>query len=91
MPKPGERVSYRPMPKDFVDVYVRLGINGAKAHFRAHFRSVDRWIEQCGGDELRRQRCAYLVANGRAKSVIKVWHRKRLAKVHAERYGDLRD
>lgn len=48
---------YRPAPADFPEVYLRLGQNKAiEEHYHTNWRCIIRWIEECGGDELRAQR-----------------------------------
>lgn len=49
---------YRPAPADFREVYVRMGWDGIEDHYRANYRCIARWIEECGGDELRAARSA---------------------------------
>ncbi|MBM3335389.1 hypothetical protein FJY63_12070 [Candidatus Sumerlaeota bacterium] len=48
---------YRPAPADFRDVYLRLGQDRAiEEHYRTNWRCIVRWIEECGGDDLRAER-----------------------------------
>ena len=48
---------YRAAPADFREVYLRLGQDKAiEEHFRTNWRCIIRWIEECGGDELRAAR-----------------------------------
>jgi hypothetical protein len=50
---------YRAAPADFREVYLRLGQDKAiEEHFRTNWRCITRWIEECGGDELREARAA---------------------------------
>jgi hypothetical protein len=50
---------YRHAPADFVQVYLQLGQDKAiEEHFRTNWRCITRWIEECGGDDLRAQRAA---------------------------------
>jgi hypothetical protein len=47
------------MPKDFAEVFVRLGWGRAiTEHYACNDRCITRWIEKCGGDELRAKRSA---------------------------------
>jgi len=69
MPKPGERRPFRPQPKDFVDVYLREGLNGCCLFFCAHKRNVQAWIEANGGMELVDRRLRYLASEGRRATV----------------------
>jgi hypothetical protein len=85
MPKLGERVAYRPIPADFEERFVKLGLNGARGYYHARFSTVTRWVEQCGGDALREKRYAYLQEHGRAKTGRKVWHRHQMRQDWLER------
>lgn len=50
---------YRPMPRDFREVYLRLGWDKAiEEHYRTNYRCIARWIEEAGGDTLRAARSA---------------------------------
>jgi hypothetical protein len=49
---------YRPAPKDFRDIYLRLGWDGIEEHYGTNSRCIARWIEECGGEELRQARAA---------------------------------
>lgn len=84
MPKLGERVPYRPIPNDFAEVYIRLGVSGSKNHYRAHIRTVLRWIDAQGGDELRRKRLVHLERSGRKSSAHRVMSLTRVKKRKAE-------
>ena len=49
---------YRPCPSDFREVFLQLGQSKAiEEHYRTNWRVVIRWINECGGDELRAERC----------------------------------
>ncbi len=54
---------YRPAPHDFAETFVRMGWGREiEEHYRANYRCIARWVEQCGGEELRRARaehCGY--------------------------------
>ncbi len=56
-PDTGMTRPYRPPPADFRETYLRIGW-GAEDHYSANYRCVARWIEECGGDELRKARAA---------------------------------
>lgn len=43
---------YRPKPKDFRDVYIRIGWDGIEDHFNTNWRVIRRWIELEGRDGL---------------------------------------
>ncbi len=48
---------YRPCPPDFREVFLRLGqTKEIEEHYRTNWRLIIRWIEENGGDELRRER-----------------------------------
>lgn len=68
----GERCPYRPQPHDFVEVYVREGFNGACAHYQAHKRNVQQWVDANGGWELVDRRLRHLSSMGRRATVNRV-------------------
>lgn len=48
---------YRPCPPDFGDRYLELGWSKELVeHYRTNWRCIARWIEESGGEELRRAR-----------------------------------
>ncbi|WP_298196594.1 hypothetical protein [Novosphingobium sp.] len=50
---------YRPCPTDFRETYLRLGQDKAiEEHYRTNWRCIARWIDECGGEELRAERRA---------------------------------
>ncbi len=49
---------YRPCPRDFRETYLRMGWDGIVDHYRTNWRVIRRWIEECGGEELRAARAA---------------------------------
>jgi hypothetical protein len=53
---------FRPVPRNFREVYLRngwIGLEGSiEEIFGANYRCIARWIEECGGDELRAARSA---------------------------------
>lgn len=55
-PLKGKTKPFRPVPSDFRESYIRLGWQGVTTRYRVHARCIARWIEQCGGDDLRRER-----------------------------------
>lgn len=55
-PAIGATKPVRPPPPDFRAVYVQLGWGGVAAHYRTSKHCVARWIEECGGDDLRQER-----------------------------------
>lgn len=50
---------YRQLPDDFREKFVELGWAGIAAHYRAHDRTIARWIEEAGGEELRAERSTF--------------------------------
>ena len=49
---------YRPCPRDFRAVFLEIGWDGIEDHYRTNWRIIRRWIEECGGEELRAARRA---------------------------------
>lgn len=49
---------YRPAPADFRETYLRMGWDGITDHYRTNWRCIARWIEECGGEELRLARAS---------------------------------
>ncbi len=50
---------YRPCPPNFREVFLRVGWGKAiHEELHANYRCVARWIEESGGEELRRERAA---------------------------------
>lgn len=57
--KSGTCRRYRPMPRDFEEVFIRIGWGKAiTEHYACNDRCITRWIDECGGDELRAKRSA---------------------------------
>lgn len=55
----GTRLPLRPCPRDFRETFLRLGWDRAiEEHYRTNWRCIARWIEECGGEELRAARAA---------------------------------
>ena len=46
----------RPRPDDFWSTYVDIGKPGCEAYYRAHWKTVDRWVDEVGKAELRAAR-----------------------------------
>jgi hypothetical protein len=67
VPVRGKRASYRPVPHDFPEMFVKLGWAGIERHFHCHTRSVTRWLAVCGREELVARRAAF-VKERRAKA-----------------------
>ena len=50
---------YRPAPPDFREVYLQIGWDRKiEEHYRAGWQTIRRWIDECGGEELREARAA---------------------------------
>ena len=65
LPDGGKR-PYRPMPKDFRERFLEMGQSKElEEHYHTNWRVIRRWIEEAGGDELRRAR--YAVSGGFAR------------------------
>jgi hypothetical protein len=56
----------RPLPTDFVEVFLEIGWDGIQYHYRTHNSTIARWINEAGGEALR-QRRAEIVRLRRAK------------------------
>lgn len=56
----GERRPFRPIPADFVERWPELGWDGAKAEWRVHARSIERWLDESGRDRMVLRRKRYL-------------------------------
>ena len=53
---PGFVRPYRACPTDFRERFLEMGWDGIAEHYRASWRCVLRWIEECGGETLRAER-----------------------------------
>lgn len=60
MPRQGQIKMYRPVPNGFPDAFVRLGWRGIEEHYHAHARSIKRWLEICGREQLIALRAEYV-------------------------------
>jgi hypothetical protein len=58
----------RPCPHDFRETYICMGWDGITDHYNTNWRCIRRWIIECGGEALKRDRAAYVKAHG-AKSL----------------------
>lgn len=48
---------YRPCPADFRERFLDMGQSKEiEEHYRTNWRCIARWIEECGGDDLRAER-----------------------------------
>lgn len=61
----------RPKPDDFRARYVELGKVGVGEYFGAHWKTVDRWVEEEGKDGLRAERAEW-VAEQRPRKPARV-------------------
>ena len=57
----------RPRPDDFWTTYVDIGKPGCEAYYRAHWKTVDRWVEECGKVRLRAARAEEVARRRQAK------------------------
>jgi hypothetical protein len=57
---------YRPCPADFREKYIELGWHYVDAHYHANWRTIARWIDETGRQELKVARAAYVKAHGPA-------------------------
>jgi hypothetical protein len=55
---------YRPCPPDFRERYIEMGWHVVDEHYRAHWRTIARWIDETGRQELKEARTAYVQARG---------------------------
>lgn len=65
---------YRPCPRDFREVYLEMGWDGIEDHYHASWRCIRRWIDECGGEELREAR--RLVSGGTARPKLRSINRQ---------------
>jgi hypothetical protein len=43
MPRKGQTMLYRPVPKDFPETFVEVGWRGIEKEYRAHAKTIKRW------------------------------------------------
>ena len=55
---------YRPCPPDFRERYIEMGWHYVDAHYGANWRTVARWIDETGRQELKEARAAYVRQHG---------------------------
>ncbi len=60
MPVAGTKAAYRPMPRDFVETFIRVGWGGIEAECRAHKLTIVRWINEAGRQQLVEARAEYV-------------------------------
>jgi hypothetical protein len=72
MPAPGETTLYRPVPRDFEETFVRIGWGEIESHYRAHAKTIAKWLEVCGRDRLRAARAAYVREHGVARNPVRM-------------------
>jgi hypothetical protein len=53
---------YRPKPRDFREMYIRMGWDGLPEHYGTNWRVIRRWIEEEGREFLRVARAEYVRA-----------------------------
>jgi hypothetical protein len=59
LPLGSEGKGYRPMPRDFVEMFPRLTWDAAKIRWHVHGRTMARWVDQAGRDKMKLARLAY--------------------------------
>ena len=62
---PARKERARPCPPDFRKVYLDIGWDGIEEHFGTSSRVIARWVDECGGDELRAARADIVRQRGR--------------------------
>ncbi|MBD2840771.1 hypothetical protein [Erythrobacter rubeus] len=65
----------RRRPRNFRGIYIEMGW-GAREHYRTTTRQVAKWIEECGGDELRAEREAFAGGRAKPRPHLRAAHRK---------------
>ena len=60
---------YRPVPRDFREVYIRMGWDGIEDHYNTNWRVIRRWIELNGREELIRARRDYVASQQMARKL----------------------
>lgn len=65
-PAKRQRKGYRPMPRDFIERWPEVGWTAAEPEWRAHARTIARWVDEAGRKRMVARRKAYL-ADRRAK------------------------
>jgi hypothetical protein len=79
---------YRPCPADFRERFLEMGWDGIEDHYHTNTRVIRRWVEMCGGDELRAARRE--VSGGTARPALRAESRRKryvLGKTLAPRRG----
>lgn len=69
MPRRGQTMLYRPVPRDFPDTFVAVGWGGIEKAFNVHARTVKRWMIICGRDELIAARAAFVAKRRGSKRI----------------------
>lgn len=74
---------YRPLPEDFRERFLEMGQSKElEEHYRTNWRVVRRWVEEAGGDELRRERFA--LAGARTGGSLHPSRRSTVAKLYVQ-------
>ena len=63
MPRP-----LRQRPRDFEETFVLLGWDGTPDHYGTGGRVVNRWLEECGKEELVLERTSFVKAQREVRS-----------------------
>lgn len=53
-------IGYRPIPRDFIETFARVGWEGIEAEYRAHKTTIKRWMVELGEEMLRAARREWL-------------------------------
>lgn len=69
MPRKGQTMLYRQVPRDFPEVFEVVGWVGIEKHYHAHAKTIKRWIVICGEEALKQRRARYLATYGKANGV----------------------
>lgn len=64
MPRKGQTMLYRPVPQGFVETFVRVGWGGIEREYRAHAKTIRRWMLVCGREGLIAARKEYVQKHG---------------------------
>lgn len=81
MPRKGQTMLYRQVPRDFPEVFVRIGWGGIEKHYHAHAKTIKRWLLICGYAGLKARRAEYVnkqrnMRRERAEQGEQAWHSK---------------
>jgi hypothetical protein len=63
VPKKGQTMLYRPVPRGFPETFVRVGWGGIEKEFHAHAKTIKRWMIICGREALIKARADFVREN----------------------------